>query len=110
MADIQLTGDFATQFFDKWINGVSDENLTYIMEFTGRAVGVAAESFVSEYPEATGNPLPKYYTRINVKGESYQSKFKSLKQQRYVMALGARGGIPTRRTGRLKQRHSEPNR
>jgi len=101
MADIQLTGDFATQFFDKWINGVSDENLTYIMEFTGRAVGAQAEYYAREYPEQSGKPLDKFYTRVNAKGQTYQSKFKSLKQQRYVMALVGRGGVPYRRTGGL---------
>ncbi len=101
MAEINLTGDFATQFFDNMINALSDSSLQTIMEFTGRAVGVAAESVVSEYPPASGKPLEKFYDRVDAKGHTYKSKFKSLRQQKYVMALGARGGIPYRRTGQL---------
>lgn len=101
MTDIQLTGDFATQFFDRMINGLSDESLENILAVTGRAVGVAAESVVSEYPEASGKPLERFYDRVDSKGRAYKSKFKTLRQQKYVMALGARGGIPYRRTGQL---------
>ncbi len=101
MTDIQLTGDFATQFFDRMITGLSDASLEGILAFTGKAVGVAAESVVSEYPAPSGKPLEKYYTRTNAKGESYQSKFKSIRQQKFVMALVGRGGVPYRRTGQL---------
>lgn len=101
MADINLTGDFATQFFDRALKALSDSSLQNVMEVTGRAVGVAAEGFVSEYPEPSGKPLPKIYDRVDAKGRAYKSKFKSLRQQRFVMALGARGGIPYRRTGLL---------
>lgn len=91
----------AIEVFDKMIDGLSDTSLSYIMVFTGKAVGVAAESVVSEYPEASGKPLEKFYTRTNAKGQNYQSKFKSLKQQRFVMALVANGKVPYRRTGQL---------
>src|SRR5690348_6442772 len=101
MADIQLTGDFATQFFDRMINGLSDDSLENILEVTGRAVGVAAEGVVSEYPEPSGKPLERFYDRVDSKGRAYKSKFKSIKQQRYVMALVNRGGVPYRRTGQL---------
>jgi hypothetical protein len=101
MADIQLTGDLATQFLDRVINGLSDSSMQGVMEFTGRAVGVAAEGYASEYPEPSGKPLAKYYTRQRRDGSTYQSKFKTLKQQRFVMALVAKGGVPYRRTGLL---------
>ena len=67
----------------------------------GKATGVAAEGLVSPYPPASGNPLPLWYTRTRPDGTSYQSKFKSLKQQRYVMSLVANGKVPYRRTGQL---------
>ncbi len=71
----------------------------------GRKVGVAAEALVSPYPQASGNPLPLFYTRTHEsgpdKGKQYQSKFKSMAQQRLVMALIAKGKVPYRRTGQL---------
>ena len=67
----------------------------------GKATGVAAEGLVSPYPPASGNPLPLWYTRTRPDGTSYQSKFKSLKQQRYVMRLVAMGKVPYRRSGKL---------
>lgn len=91
----------AITVFDKMIDGLSNSSLTGIMVLTGKAVGVAAESVVSEYPIASGKPLEKVYTRTNAKGETYHSKFKSLKQQRKVMALVANGKVPYRRTGQL---------
>lgn len=103
MADIQLTGDFATQYLNRVINALSDSSLTTVMEFTGRAVGVAAEGYVSEYPAVSGKPLPKYYDRVDSKGNSYKSKFKTLRQQRKVMAMASKGKIPSRRTGKLGQ-------
>lgn len=101
MADINLTGDFATQFLNRVIDGLSDSSMQGVMEFTGRAVGVAAEGYVSEYPEPSGKPLPKIYDRVDAKGRAYKSKFKSIKQQRFVFSLIARGGVPYRRTGLL---------
>ncbi len=91
----------AITVFDKMLDGLSNASLSGIMAFAGKAVGVAAESVVSEYPIASGKPLAKVYTRTNAKGETYQSKFKSLKQQRFVMALASKGKIPYRRTGLL---------
>lgn len=77
------------------------DNIQDVLAAVGKTVGVAAESIVSDYPPVSGKPLEKFYSRTDAKGHTYKSKFKSLKQQRYVMALGARGGIPTRRTGSL---------
>lgn len=68
---------------------------------SAQAAGVTAEGAVSEYPRASGKPLAVYYTRTSADGKTYKSKFKSLKQQRYVMALAADGKIPYRRTGTL---------
>lgn len=67
----------------------------------GMKVGVAAEALVSPYPPASGNPLPLYYTRQRKDGTTYQSKFKSLAQQRAVMGKVAKGLVPYRRTGQL---------
>jgi len=57
-----------------------------ILWLTARKVAATMESRVSEYPEQrTGEAaaLPAVYTLTNAKGETYQSKFKSLKQQRW---------------------------
>jgi hypothetical protein len=71
----------------------------------GRKVGVKAEELISPYPQASGNPLPLYYTRTYEsgphKGQEYQSKFKSKAQQRLVMALVAKGKVPYKRSGQL---------
>lgn len=80
---------------------LSPAGQTQVMGAAGRAAGVSAEGFVSPYPLASGKPLAKWYTRTDKQGKTYQSKFKSLKQQRYVLALAARGAIPYRRTGTL---------
>lgn len=75
--------------------------LTPIMLKSGQVAGVAAESFVSPYPQASGKPLAKFYTRTRRDGSTYKSKFKSMKQQRFVMGLAAQGKIPYKRTGTL---------
>lgn len=68
----------------------------------GRAVAVAAESVAVKYPQQTRKPLPLFYTRRSVvDGRSFQSKFKSLAQQRLVMAMAAEGAFPRKRTGLL---------
>lgn len=67
----------------------------------GVKVGAAAEALVSEYPPASGNALPLYYTRQRKDGSTYQSKFKSMRQQRKVMSMAAKGLFPYRRTGTL---------
>lgn len=82
-------------------NDFGDAVLESVMLKAAETAGVAAESFVSEYPTATGNPLTKYYTRVRKDGTTYQSKFKTLKQQRKVMALVAEGKVPHERTGTL---------
>jgi hypothetical protein len=67
----------------------------------GRKVGVKAEELVSPYPTASGNPLPLWYDRTRADGTTYKSKFKSMAQQRLVMARVAQGKVPYRRTGQL---------
>lgn len=74
---------------------------TEILILAADKVGAYAEGLVSDYPPASGKPLPVYYERQNVKGETIRSKFKSLRQQRKVMALASEGKIPYRRTGTL---------
>lgn len=92
-----------------------------ILRTVGHSVGIEAEASVSEYPRPSGKPLPLAYTRVvaslspyytptgqlRTPGSTYRSKFKSEKQQRFVMASirGAKGfkriRIPYRRTGAL---------
>lgn len=101
MFDIELSGNWNATL-QRQIDALSPNSLQTAMEAAGRAAGVAAESVVSPYPTQSGKPLEVFYTRTSiVDGRSFQSKFKSLKQQRYVLALAARGGIPSRRTGTL---------
>lgn len=54
-----------------------------IMWLTARRVAAAMESRVSEYPPPSGKELPAIYTLTNAKGETYQSKFKTVKQRRF---------------------------
>lgn len=75
--------------------------LTPIMLKSGQVAGVAAESYVSPYPQASGKPLALFYTRTRKDGSTYKSKFKSMKQQRFVMGLAKQGKIPYKRTGTL---------
>lgn len=72
-----------------------------ILLITGRKVGVMAEGLVSDYPPASHKPLPLWYTRQRPDGTTYKSKFKSMRQQKLVMALVKQGKVPYRRTGTL---------
>jgi hypothetical protein len=76
-----------------------------ILIYAGDRVGAAAEEKVRDamYPAASGKALPIMYTRTRKDGTSYQSKFKSLAQQRYVTALASKGLLPYKRTGKLGQ-------
>jgi hypothetical protein len=69
--------------------------------YAGNRAGAKMEELASGYPEPSSKPLAEYYDRVDSEGRAYKSKFKSLRQQRFVMALGAKGKIPYRRTGRL---------
>ncbi len=84
---------------------------TEILLIAADKVGAAAEGLVSDYPPASGKPLAVFYERTNAKGETYRSKFKTLRQQRKVMALASEGKIPYRRTGTLGKSilHSQPH-
>lgn len=74
-----------------------------ILEGAGRKVGAKAEELAGEYPDQPRRPLNPYYTRTNAAGDTYQSKFKTQKQQGYFFASLADGDItlPYRRTGFL---------
>ncbi len=72
-----------------------------ILLAAGRRVGVAAESLISAYPPQSNKILARYYTRMRPDGTTYQSKFKSLAQQRAIFALMQKGKVPYRRTGQL---------
>ena len=75
--------------------------LSDALGYGGARMGVVAERAFSEYPIASGKPLAAVYQRQRKDGTTYLSKFKSLKQQGYVMRLAKQGRIPYRRTGRL---------
>lgn len=101
MFEVDITGnvDAAMQ---RYLDALSPTELQAGMEAAGRAAGVAAESVIPDYPVASGKPLAVFYDRISiVDGRAFKSKFSSLKQQRYVLSLAARGMIPYRRTGTL---------
>ena len=94
----------------------SQQTATEILLIAADQVGLAAEEVApggrrNPYPPQTHNPLPLFYERTNAKGETYRSKFKSLRQQRKVMALINEGAIPYRRTGTLGKSftHSVPH-
>jgi hypothetical protein len=76
-----------------------------ILANAGKRMGVAAESVVPDYPQASGNELDKFYTRDTVAGKKvtpYKSKFKSAAQAYYVLfVLGKGGQIPYMRSGTL---------
>lgn len=83
---------------------------TEILLIAADKVGAVAEGLISDYPRQTHKPLPVFYDRQNVKGEPIRSKFKTLRQQRKVMALASEGKIPYGRTGTLgkSMTHSIP--
>lgn len=83
--------------------------------YAGKAAGVKMEEIAGEYPEPSGKPLEEFYTRtseatrpyklknglvVGRPGEQFKSKFKSMKQQRKVMAMLKKGKFG-KRTGRL---------
>lgn len=100
MLTISLDGNFEAAL-QRQIDALSSGNLETAMAAAGRAAGVAAESVISPYPPPSGRPLDRFYQRTNAEGKTYLSKFKSRRQQGYVLSLAARGLIPRRRTGQL---------
>lgn len=78
---------------------VADQVLLY----GGARVGLAMEEAIRDDadPSPSGKALPLWYVRVRKDGTQFQSKFKSLKQQRKVMALAKEGKIPYKRTGTL---------
>lgn len=75
--------------------------LARALDAGGTRMGVRAERAFDEYPIASGKPLAEHYTRQRKDGTTYRSKFKTARQQGYVMRLAKQGRIPYRRTGRL---------
>lgn len=75
-----------------------------LLEAAGKRMGAKAESFVPDYPKASGKPLPKIYTRDTVAGKKvspFKTKFKTAGQAYFVLKLGEKGGIPYQRSGLL---------
>lgn len=90
------------------------EAQTDFLTFIGGRIGTLAESYARAYPpEPNGRPLELFYTLTSTAkkpyttksgqqrtpGGAYQSKFKSLKQNRKVVILMKNG--PRTRTGQL---------
>lgn len=94
-----------------------DATLKAVLQKAGVAIGVAALSAVSDYPTPSRKPLPVIYARtvvaarpyrapdgtLRTPGSTYLSKFKSMAQQRFVMAL-VRGALAS---GKGKRRRSK---
>lgn len=136
MDDFDLDISAATRLLDTASQVMSPSGVTDVLLYAADRVGLAAEELMpgassqTPYPPQTHNPLPLYYDRMTlpvyktktVNGkrvktseiarppQPFKSKFKSLRQQRYVMALMAKGQIPYRRTGTLGKSftHSQP--
>lgn len=134
--EFDLDTSAATRLLDVVSQIFDPVAVTDVMLFAAERVAVAAEELMPgassqrPYPPQTHNELPLYYDRMSapvykyktVNGERvktneilkpaalYKSKFKSLAQQRKVMALYAEGAIPYRRTGTLGKSftHSAP--
>lgn len=74
------------------------------LDYAGKVAAVDGEDIIREelYPPTDGKKpeLPLYYTRQHPDGSTYQSKFKNMRQQRKVLALGSKKKIPYPRTGR----------
>ncbi|MDD5001487.1 MAG: hypothetical protein PHO55_10960 [Thiomonas arsenitoxydans] len=100
MFEVTVSGDLQAQF-QELRDILSSASTEAILRDVGRVVGEEVISLIGEYPPASGNELPLYYTRVDAKGRSYKSKFKSLRQQRRVFALIREGKVPYRRTGTL---------
>jgi|GEM_PF-5148198 len=90
-----------TAYTAKFTRVFTGAQRTDILTQVGRRIGAAAVRIAAEYPEPSRKPLPKIYQRVNAKGVSYLSKFKSQKQQVKVIMLAKEGKIPYRRTGLL---------
>jgi hypothetical protein len=99
--DLSKAQPYLKRISDVFSPAVTDQ----IMVYAGDRVGAAAEGVVKEdmYPPASGRALPVFYTRTRKDGTTFQSKFKSDKQQRYVMMLAKKGLLPYKRTGKLGQ-------
>ncbi|GIV50498.1 MAG: hypothetical protein KatS3mg038_1019 [Candidatus Kapaibacterium sp.] len=89
----------------------------------GNAIGAAALAAVSEYPPPARKPLPEIYTRIvqaghayrapdgsvRIPGATYQSKFKTRRQQGFVMAQIRRIKGSKKKGRKGKRKGSAPN-
>ena len=127
MEDFDLDLSAALPLLDTASQVHSPSGVTSSLLYAADRVGAAAEELMpgassqQPYPPQTHNPLPLYYDRMTlpvykykmINGKRtrtseiskpplpYKSKFKSLRQQRYVMALASKGKLPYRRTGTL---------
>lgn len=81
----------------------SPSNYRNVVLLVAKRVGIKMESMIPPYPQAKKRTLKKRYTRVNKKGESYQSAFKTSKEQGYVFWALKQHIIPYKRTGLLGQ-------
>lgn len=79
---------------------ISDEERDTILKGAAGVIAAYATTLFSEYPIQSGKPLAPFYTRQRADGTPYQSKFKTMKQQRYVMALMARSSARLKKKGK----------
>lgn len=106
--DITLDDEDLIRHLTRLASILGVKGLEFVYTQAGKVVGAAMEASFAEYPtKQTGVQLPAFYVRTRADGTTYQSKFKSRKQQAYVILLGKKGKIPYRRTGMLgKSYHS----
>jgi len=73
-----------------------------ILAQAGKRMGVAAESFIPDYPPQPNKPRPKIYLRTSAKdGSLFYSAFQSQAQQGKVFSLIKSGNVPYTRSGLL---------
>lgn len=90
-----------TSAFLKAAKIFTEETRKKILAKAGKRMGVAAESFIPDYPAQAHKPRLKIYTRTRADGSTYLSAFKSQKQQGKVFSMINAGEIPYTRTGLL---------
>jgi phage gpG-like protein len=93
--------DDITRYYKRVGERLGTQGQQALLASVARRVAAAVEESIPGYPTPSGKPLPLFYTRTRADGSTYRSKFKTMKQQRYVFAMIAKGKIPYTRTGTL---------
>ena len=87
----------------KTLRASGSSNIDASMQLFGKRIGVKLEEMIPEYPTRGKTPRRLLYTRTNKQGESYQSAFKNMEQQRFVFWAIGQHKIPYKRAGTLGQ-------